>query len=138
LAIELGCGSPSRAFDDLNAGVVLAPHETVYRSTKAWLRIQNSGSWGAARPAHVLVSDQRLLCRLPDGGWTSLWWNGVIGLQVDLAAEHVILDYGDGQPVALSSVSSAVIGVAAIAFVHGVRALIRHPALGPLRTPQPI
>lgn len=134
LAIELGRGHPSRAVDDLIAGVVLGPHETVYRSTEAWVRIQTSGRWGSARSAHVLVSDRRLLCKLLDGGWTSLWWNGVVGLQVDLAAEHVILDYGDGQPVALCGVHSAAIGVAAISSVHGLEALIRHRALAPLRT----
>lgn len=134
LAIELGRGSPSRAFDELIAGVVLAPHETVYRSTEAWVRIQTSGRWASARPAHVLVSDRRLLCKLLDGGWTSLWWTGVVGLQVDLDAQHVILDYGDGQPVALSGINSALIGVTAIASVHGLEALIRHRALAPLRT----
>lgn len=114
-------------------GVVIAPRETVYRSTEAWIRIQTSGSWGAARPVHVLLSDQRLLCKLLDGGWTSLWWTGVVGLHVDLAAEHVILDYGDGQPMAVSGVHAATFGVAAVAFVHGVEALIRHPALTSLR-----
>lgn len=138
LAIELGRGSPSRAFDALNAGIVLAPDETVYRSTEAWLRMQSSGSWGEARPANVLISDQRLLCRLLDGGWTSLWWNGVVGLQVDIAADHVILDYGDGEPVALSGLHAAGIGVAAIASVYGVEALIVHPSLVPIRTQQPV
>jgi hypothetical protein len=133
LAIELGRGSPSCAFDGLAAGIVLMPIETVYRSTEAWLRIQTSGVWGQARSANTLVSNQRLLCRLSDGRWTSLWWNGVVRLQVDLAAEHVILDYGDGEPIAFSGTSAAVVGVAAIASVHGVEALIRHPALAPLR-----
>lgn len=133
LAIELGRGSPLRAFDELAAGIVLRPNETVYRSTDAWVRSQFSGRWGAPRPARVVVSDQRLLCRLPDGRWTSLWWNGVVGLQVDLAAEHVTLDYGDGEPIGLSGIRAPIIGVAAIAFVHGIEALIRHPALNPLR-----
>lgn len=133
LAVELGRGSSSCAFDDLNAGVVLAPHETVYRSTEVWLRMQTSGAWGQGQRANVLISDQRLLCRLFDGRWTSLWWNGVVGLQVDLAAEHVVLDYGDGEPIALSGIQSAIIGVGAVAFVQGVEGLIRHRALDPLR-----
>lgn len=137
LAIELGRGSPSRPFDNLSAGIALAPGESVYRSTKAWLRMQNAGRWGEARAAYVVVSDQRILCRLPDGRWTSLWWNGVVGLQVDLPGEHVTLDYGDGEPMALSGIQAPSIGVAAVAMVHGVEALIRHPALTPLRTPHP-
>lgn len=134
LALELGRGSPSHAFDDVTAGVVLAPREAVYRSTEAWVRIQSSGRWGSARLVQVVVSNQRLLCRLPDGGWTSLWWNGVLGLEVDLVSEHVILDYGDGQPVAMSGVHTAALGVAAVALVHGLGALLQHPALASLRT----
>jgi hypothetical protein len=133
LAIELGRGSPTRAFDELAAGIVLIPNETVYRSTEAWLRMQTSGVWGQAQSANVMVSDKRLLCRLSDGRWTSLWWNGVVGLQVDLAGEHVTLDYGDGEPMAVSGIQAPSISVAAVAFVHGVEALIRHPALNPLR-----
>jgi hypothetical protein len=58
----------------------------------------------------------------------------VVGLEVDLASEHVILDYGDGEPIGLSGFRAAVISVMAIASVHGLEALIGHPSLAPIRT----
>jgi hypothetical protein len=134
LAIELACGEPSARFDPMTAGVVLAPGETAYRRVPLWIRVQDGGRWSEASSADVLVTDGRLLCRLASGRLTSLWWNGAVGLQVDLVAEHLVLDYGDGQPVSLSGVRIAPIAVVGIATVYGIEAMLTHPALALLRT----
>ena len=133
LAIELARGEPSACFDPMAAGVVLQPGETVYRHVPLWIRVQDDGRWAGASYADVFVTDKRLLCRFATGRLSSLWWSGVVGLNVDLAAEHIVLDYGDGQPVGLSGTHVAPASVAAIASIYGVWALVGHPALAPLR-----
>ena len=117
----------------MTAGVVLQPGETVYRQLPIWIRVHQNGRWADASSADVIVTDLRLLCRFATWRMSSLWWNGIVGLNVDLAAEHIVLDYGDGQPVNLSGTHVAQISVAAIASIYGARALVGHPALAPLR-----
>jgi hypothetical protein len=134
LAIELARAAPSVRFDPIQAGVVLKPGETVYRQVQFWIRVQQDGRWAGASFAKVLVTDSRLLCRFTTGRLASLWWNGIVGLHVDLAAEHIVLDYGDGQPVGLSGAQVAPVSVAAVASIYGVQALVGHPTLAPLRT----
>ena len=134
LAIELARGEPTARFDPMTVGVVLQPRETVYRQVPIWIRVQNEGRWADASFAAVLVSDMRLLCRFATGRLSSLWWSGVVGLNVDLAAEHIVLDYGDGQPVGLSGEQVGPVSVAAIASIYGAKALVTHSALAPLRT----
>ena len=134
LALELACGVPSRRFDPMAAGVVLKPGETVYRQLPIWIRVHQNGRWADASSANVLVTDLRLLCRFATGRLSSLWWSGVVGLNVDLAAEHIVLDYLDGQPVGLSGAQVAPASVAAIASIYGAQGLVGHPALAPLRT----
>lgn len=133
LAIELARGEPSTPFDPMAAGVVLQPGETVYRQVPLWIRVQQDGTWADASFADVIVTDLRLLCRFATGRLASLWWNGVVGLRVDLASEHIVLDYGDGQPVGLSGTQVARVSVAAIASIYGAQALVGHPALASLR-----
>jgi hypothetical protein len=133
LALELACGVPSRRFDPMGAGVVLKPGETVYRQLPIWIRVHQNGRWADASSADVLVTDLRLLCRFATGRLSSLWWSGVVGLNVDLAAEHIVLDYGDGQPVGLSGAQVAQVSVVAIASTYGAQALVGHPALTLLR-----
>lgn len=133
LALELACGVPSARFDPMAAGVVLKPGETVYRQLPIWLRVQQDGRWAGASFADVFVTDQRLLCRFATGRLSSLWWSGVVGLNVDLAAEHIVLDYGDGQPVSLSGLWVAPAAVAGVAAIYGKQALVGHPALALLR-----
>ena len=134
LAIEVARGVPSARFDPMRAGVVLKPGETVYRRVPLWIRVQQGGAWAAASFTEVLVTDQRLLCRFSTDRLASLWWRGVVGLRVDLTAEHVVLDYGDGEPVSLSGARVAPVAVSAIASIYGVQALLGHPALATLRT----
>ena len=137
LAIELARGEPFARFDPMTAGVVLQPGETVYRRVPIWIRVQNEGRWADASFADVLVTDQRLLCRFTTGRLYSLWWSGVVGMHIDLATEHIVLDYGDGQPVSLSGAQVAQVSVAAIASIYGVQELVGHPALARLRTRAP-
>jgi hypothetical protein len=137
LAIELARGEPSARFDPMVAGVVLQPGETVYRQLPLWIRVQQDGRWADASFADVIVTDLRLLCRTASGRLTSLWWNGVMGLHIDLVAEHIVLDYGDGQPVCLAGFSVASAAVVGIASVYGREAMLTHPGLAPLRTRAP-
>jgi len=133
LAIELARGEPSTPFDPMAAGVVLQPGETVYRQVPLWIRVQQDGRWAEASYADVIVTDLRLLCRFESRRLTSFWWSGVVGLHVDLAAEHIVLNFGDGQPVGLSGPLVAPVAVVAVASLYGVQALVGHPALAPLR-----
>jgi len=133
LAIELACGVPSGRFDPMQAGVVLQSGETVYRQVSLWIRVQIDGRWAEASFADVLVTDLRLLCRFATGRISLLWWGGVVAIDVDLAAEHIVLDYGDGQPVSLSGTRVAPAAVAGVAAIYGAQALVGHPALAPLR-----
>jgi hypothetical protein len=134
LAIELARGVPVTRFDPMTAGVVLQPGEMVYRQLPLWIRVQQDGRWAEASYADVIVTDLRLLCRFSAGHLASLWWTGIGGLSVDIAAEHIVLDFGDGQPVSLSGEWVGPISVAAISSVYGTKALVTHPALAPLRT----
>jgi len=116
------------------AGVVLQPGETAYRQVPLWIRVQQDGTWAGASSADVLVTDLRLLCRFESRPLTSLWWSGIVGLNVDLAAEHIVLDFGDAQPVCLSGPLVAPVAVAGIASVYGTDAILTHHALALLRT----
>jgi hypothetical protein len=133
LAIELARGEPSARFDPMAAGVVLQPGETAYRQVPIWIRVQQDGRWAEASLAEVVVTDLRLLCRFGSGSLVSLWWSGVVGLRVDLAAEHIVLDFGDSEPVNLSGAQVAPVSTVAIASVYGTQALVGHPALALLR-----
>ena len=134
LAIELVHGVPSARFDPMAAGVVLQPGETAYRGVPIWIRVQQDGRWAGASLAEVVVTDLRLLCRFGSGSLVSLWWSGLVGLRVDLAAEHIILDFGDGQLVNLSGPLVAPVAVVGIASVYGMEAMLTHPGLARIRT----
>jgi hypothetical protein len=134
LAIELARGVPSARFDPMTAGVVLQQGETAYRQLPIWIRVQQDGRWAEASLANVVVTDLRLLCRFGSGSLVSLWWSGLVGLRVDLAAEHIILDFGDGQLVNLSGPLVAPVAVIGIASVYGTEAMLTHPGLARIRT----
>jgi hypothetical protein len=134
LALELARGVPSMRFDPMRAGVVLKPGETVYRQVPLWIRVQQGGTWADASFADVIVTDLRLLSRFESRRLTSLWWSGIVGLHVDLAAEHIVLDFGDAQPVCLSGPLVAPVAVIGIASVYGTEAILTHHALALLWT----
>jgi hypothetical protein len=133
LALELARGVPSARFDPMTAGVVLQPGEMVYRQVPLWIRVQQDGYWAEASFADVLVTDVRLLCRFASGSLISLWWSGIVGLNVDLDAEHITLDFGDGEPVNLAGAHVAPLAVLGIASVFGKESMLTHPSLAPLR-----
>jgi hypothetical protein len=134
LALELGCGQPSTAIDAMALGVVLLPGEASYRRVSSWLSHFKYGTWGQPVPTDILITNRRLLCRLPHSQLASLPWTGLVGLEIDLGNASVVLDHGDGHPVCVSGPTSATLAVAAVAFLYGIHALLRHPALAPLRT----
>jgi hypothetical protein len=84
-----------------------------------WIRVQQDGRWADPSYADVIVTDLRVLCRMGAGRLTSLWWAGVAGLHIDSATEHVILDFGDGQPVCLTGPAISSLAVVGIASVYG-------------------
>jgi hypothetical protein len=133
LALELALGGPPTRFDPMKAGVVLQPGETVYRQVPLWIRVQQDGRWAEASYADVLVTDMRLLCRFETGRVSVLWWSGVVAMDVDLAREQIVIDYGDGEPVSLFGSWVVPVAVAGVAAIYGTQALVDHSALAWLR-----
>lgn len=135
LALEVaGLRPPGQAIDAAAAGVVLAPDERAFRVVGLWLRMRSDGRWSEAAWATVIVTDQRLLARLPLGELVSLWWGSLMGFDVDLANQTVILDYGDGFPRLVAGPSASVVAVVGVAQLYGPQALTTHPGLAMLRS----
>jgi hypothetical protein len=134
LALELAGMRALQPADPVVLRLVLEQGETAWRRvTGTWLRVRTSGRWSAAVPGDMLVTDRRLLLRLATGEVVSLWWGSVVGFSPDLAAGHVVLDFGDGSPRALSGPGTPVIAVAGVASLYGIAALTTHPSLEVLR-----
>jgi hypothetical protein len=136
LALDLVRGQSSFPFDPMQAGVVLQPGEIAYRQLPAMFnQLTGYGLFGWTEPVSVtvLLTDQRAFIRWPGGSLISLWWSSVHGFEANLHNERLILDYGDGKPKCLSGPTVAVIAVAGIAAIYGVDAMLRHPAIAPLR-----
>jgi hypothetical protein len=134
LALELGGLRPFPSIDPSALGVVIEPGEAALRSVGVWLRWLVDGEWSAAQHCVALVTDRRVVARLSNSGLRSFWWGSLVGLEIDLAAGHVVLDYGDGRPRALSGEAAPVIAVAAVAAAYGVEGLATHEAIAPLRS----
>lgn len=133
LAIEIGRGQPDTNFDAMAAGIVLSEGEIAYRLVPVWLIAFDHGHWAPPSTAQVIVTDQRLICRLATAQLASLPWCGLIGLQVDLARARVTLDDADGIPIMICGAAAPTIAVSAVAFTYGARTLLTHPALAPVR-----
>jgi hypothetical protein len=158
LAIDLGVGVPvSCPVTDL--GVVLTAGEIVWRETVlryATLSTTTHTEWreGFGGPARSYTVEQRawrdwgqapwratshrVVGRLPGGELIGLWWGRITGCIVDLGTEQVILDGPDSWRYAFSGPGVPVIAVAAVAHLHGVQALVTHPALARLRSDDPL
>lgn len=134
LALELGGLRSPEHVDVMGLGIVLENGENAHRTTWCWVRWRVEGQWSPALWCHVVVSDHRLLVRLPDGTLRSQWWSTLVGFEADLVAGHVILDYGDGRPRLFSGPEAAVLAVAGVAMLYGAEALVSHPALEPIRS----
>ncbi|WP_457256504.1 hypothetical protein [Pedococcus sp. P5_B7] len=133
-ALELGGLRAPEHVDVMGLGIVLEAGEHAHRTAWSWVRWRVDGQWSPALWCHVVVTDHRLLVRLPDGTLRSQWWSTLVGFEADLVAGHVILDYGDGRPRLFSGPQAAVLAVAGVAMLYGPEALVSHPALDPIRS----
>jgi len=118
----------------MGLGIVLEAGEHAHRTTWCWVRWRVDGQWSQALWCHVVVTDNRVLVRLPDGTLRSQWWSTLVGFEADLAAGHVVLDYGDGRPRLFSGLGAAVLAVTGVAMLYGPGALVSHPSLDPIRS----
>jgi hypothetical protein len=132
-------------------GVALEPGEVPYR--ELWARYWTLGqptelvssfgrvqhvpsSWRDWGWCPVLLTSHRLLTRLAaDGGrLISNWWASIGGVQVDLQRDLVTLDdRTTNWRGAYGGPAAAIISVGAVSAVHGLAALVDHPALESLR-----
>lgn len=134
LALELAGMRLGPVVDAMSAGVVLEPGESALRSVGVWVRHRTADRWSEAVWCPTIVTDRRLVIRVPNGSLGSLWWGSLVGFEVDLDRGNVILDYGDGSPRVLSGPGAAVVAVVGVARLYGVEALVRHEGLQPLRS----
>ncbi|GAB3881429.1 hypothetical protein [Terrabacter terrigena] len=137
LALEVAGLAPSNEVDVMALGVVLEPGERASRVLAIRLRVREGGTWTDEAACSVLVTDRRMLLTLPHGEMASLWWGGLVGLDVDLVNHRVTLDYGDARPRVLLGPGVESVAVMAVAQVYGLDALATHPGLSPLRHPLP-
>jgi hypothetical protein len=134
LALELAGLRPQNQVDPVVLHLVIEDGEVAWRLVPGmWFRVQSAGQWSHALPADVLVTDRRLLLRLGTGEVVSLWWGSTVGFVPDLAARHVVLDFGDGSPRSVSGDGTPIIAVAGVASLYGLEALTTHPSLLSLR-----
>lgn len=134
LALEVAGLKEPALIDPSSVGIVPEPSEHFLRTTSLWVCWLVDGFWSQAQRSDCVVTDRRLVARLPLGGLRSFWWGSLVGLDIDLPAGHAILDYGDGRPRALSGEGVALAAVAAISAAYGVEALATHRAIEPLRS----
>ena len=133
LALGLAGLAPLDRVDPMSLGLVLEPGETAYRLVTAWLSHRGPGRWSAPETVSVIVTDRRLIARMPQGSVTSLWWGSLVGFHPDLSHSSLALDYGDGYPRRLSGPQVPAVVVVGIVALYGVDGLARHAALEPLR-----
>lgn len=134
LAMELAGLEPGVSVDPVGMRVVLELDETAWRRLDSlWFRVMVDGAWSVASPGLALLTSRRLLVRLYSGEVFSLWWGSLVGFDPDLELGHVVFDYGDGSPRAVTGPGAASVAVAGVASLYGVKALTTHPALAALR-----
>jgi hypothetical protein len=133
LALEVAGLSPPRTVDVMRLGIVLEPAECAWRDVTVELRHFTGAAWSPSMACVALLTDRRVLLKLPTGQITSLWWGSLVGFAPCLSGGYVVLDYGDGTPRMLSGAQVAMIAVAGVAALYGVNGLAEHPALEPLR-----
>jgi hypothetical protein len=138
LALELAAGRPYWRIDVMAYGFVLEPGETAFRLLPIGITQfdPSRGAWPDCIAATALITNRRTLVRLPHGAVVSLWWEDVVGIDLNWSSGRVALDFGDGLPRLLSGLFVADFAVASTALVYGLNALTTHPALEPLRARQ--
>jgi hypothetical protein len=138
LAVELAAGRPVQPIEVMRLGLVIEPDETAYRYVAATISQYDmrAGLWPIPTQVTALITDRRLIARLPHGAVISYWWNSVVALDVNLEIGQVVLDFGDNEPRAIGGPAVAILGVMAIRAIFGLEGLLRHLALVPLRPMQ--
>lgn len=135
LVLELAGRRPAQHLDPMQFGIVLEPGESAARAVPVQVRSLEAAMWSAPEPCLAMVTDQRVLLRRPHGELVSMWWSTVVGVEVDVTWERVVLDFGNGCPCGLFGPTVPVIGVMAVACLYGTEGLVRHPGLESLRDP---
>lgn len=137
LVLELAGRVPAQRVDPMRLGLVLEPGESAARAVRLWVRSLDAGVWSEAESCLAVVTGQRVFLRRAHGALKSLWWGTVVGVEVDLRMERVVLDFGDGCPSGLFGPQVAVPAVMDVACLYGIEGLVRHPGLECLRGPLP-
>jgi hypothetical protein len=150
LAIEIAGNGPRPPVDVYSYGLVPNDGERPYRvfwmhwhMREIWAdnRITDPRAnrefaiWPEPQPAHLMLTDQRIACRDLHGELFSMYWNGLSGCQVNMAAERITLDYHDGRAGAFTGTAAPVLAVASVAHLYGTEGLLKHPAIRVLRAP---
>jgi hypothetical protein len=135
LALELATGRPQRDLDTMALGLITEPGETAFRYVEALLSQYDPSiqSWQWPQRVQLLLTDRRAMVRQSHGVVISLWWEGLVAVEIDIGGRRVVLDYGDAWPRTLSGPASPSIAVTVVTGVFGVEGLLRHPALAPIR-----
>jgi hypothetical protein len=136
LAVELAAGQPAQPIEVMSLGLVIEPNETAYRYVGGTISQYDKRVclWPIPTPVAILITDRRLIARLPRGAVSSYWWKSVVALDVNLEAGQVVLDHGDYEPRAFGGPAVPAIAVAAVAAAYGVTGMLRHPGLNYLGT----
>lgn len=154
LALDLYDGTPS-AITPYGIGVAIEPGELIYR--QIWAEYSTLGAtpdlidgrgrlrlgsplWKNWGWCDTLITSHRLVTRLTgeSGRLISSWWMTIAGVQVDLERGTVAMDdrMSDWRGAYVGP-AAPIVAVAAIERIHGLDALLRHPALTTLRRPGP-
>lgn len=133
LALELARLRPEVLIDPMSLGIVLEPGERAYRAMELWLSHKAPGGWSTPVQCPTVLTDQRLIVRMPLGGLESLWWRSLVGFEPRLDRSTMLLDYGDGFPRRVSGPGVPAAAVVGVAVLYGVAALAEHAALECLR-----
>jgi hypothetical protein len=133
LALELAGMRPVALLDPMQFGLVLESGESAYRATDLWLTHRGPSGWSQPMSCPTVVTDRRLLMRMPLGELTSLWWSSLVGFYPDLSKSSLTVDCGDGVPRMVSGPAMPAVVVIGVVALYGVAALAEHEALAPLR-----
>lgn len=144
----------------LAAGVVLQVGEIAWARTRARLTMHSSQhpwvaytqmSWWGRHARTVsgeissprwedlggidwLITSHRIVGRLPSSSeLISVWWSGLVGVDVDLNGDRLTLNGMNGWTGKLTGPEISPIAVAAVAMCHEPEALAAHPGLAQLR-----
>lgn len=114
------------------------PVWTVYTPASGWgrhtRRASDSRAWVDHGAIDWLITSQRIAGRYrASGELISVWWSGLVGVDIDLKRDRLILNGVDGWIGQLTGPEVAPIAVAAVAMCHEPQALGVHRALVGLR-----